>query len=792
MRDKTNIAIFTLLLLLLLPVSEAYPQSADAVATLASAEAVLLNTDRSIYLPGDEMLLYATIVEADNYKTSNLSRILSIEILNSSGTPIFQEKTEATAGAVTRRVKLPGELPSGWYEIRAYTNWMRNRGTGSFSAVNVRVINPSALENVIITNQPDSLIIRAIPAGAGDLIGGIKNQCAVRVTDTYGNPVSFSGALKSSAGDTVARFTAGSTGWALVEFIPSSGLTYRFVPLNGSKPAIVTEMAAAMSAGKTLSLSFTRDSVIVLLRQTATSNSGEINLLVHSLSSLYWTDSHADNSTALRFSVPLNRLPEPAIMQFTLFNGQDEIIAQRLFQSGEIQAMGGNASVSMADAITGSGMTATFETDNRGTDGNYSLIIRKSEPVERSTLYLQGIAGWPARYDIPLAEAGREAWILANTYDPSVAVSFLAVREGEPASGVISHSLNPATREGAFRFMPETRGVTISGEVTIRGSTLPVVDQIMTLTLFSDNFLYTAATLKSGRFHFSLPGRRGKDDLILSYAGSPGKDWSLTLFPEFDNRPSSTLPVRVSLTSEELNYVREMALNRQLESVYNQSALPAAADTAELPVIRSRFLDYPDYLIAVEEFIRLPNMREVIFEVVPFVSARRENNRWVIKVSGEQAFPDIFQSLVLLDGIPLIEFDEFLELPPERIRRIEVINKLYIHGNVIFAGVVNFISANNDLAGLDLPPQSLIISMKMPGLSEPIDKIQHPDREEGTPNMESLLIIDPFMPGGRGSVRFTTSDNQGEYIFLVTGFTKEGRWVNFSQRFKVKSGYGNR
>jgi hypothetical protein len=187
--------------------------------------------------------------------------------------------------------------------------------------------------------------------------------------------------------------------------------------------------------------------------------------------------------------------------------------------------------------------------------------------------------------------------------------------------------------------------------------------------------------------------------------------------------------VSVSLTSEELNYVREMALNRQLESVYNQSALPAAADTAQLPVRRSRFLDYPDYLIAVEEFIRLPNMREVIFEVVPFVSARRENNKWVIKVSGEQAFPDIFQSLVLLDGIPLIEFDEFLELPPERIRRIEVINKLYIHGNVIFAGVVNFISANNDLAGLDLPPQSLIISMKMPGLSEPIDKMPQPDRQ---------------------------------------------------------------
>lgn len=792
MRDKLNIAIFTLLLLLLLPVRKAYPQSADAVATLAAAESVLLNTDRSIYLPGDEMLLYATIVEADNYKTSNLSKILSIEIINSSGTPIFQEKTEAIAGEVTRRVKLPGELPSGWYEIRAYTNWMRNRGTGSFSAVNVMVINPSALENVIITNQPDSLIIRAIPAGAGDLIAGIKNQCAVRVTDTYGNPVSFSGALKSSAGDTVARFTAGSTGWASVEFIPSTGLTYRFVPQIGSKPAIVTQMAAAMSAGKTLSLSSTRDSVIVLVRQTATNTGGEIKLLVHSLYSLYWTDYQHDNSNALRFSVPRNRLPEPAILQFTLLNRQDEIIAHRLYQSGEVPATGGITSVSMADATTGSDMTATFETDNRGTDGNFSLIIRKSEPVERNTLYLQGIAGWPARYDIPLAEAERDAWLLANTYDPSVAAAFLPVKEGEPVSGVINHTFNPATREGAFRFMPETRGVTISGEVTTSENNAPVAEEILTLTLFSDNFLYTAATMKSGRFHFSLPGRRGKDDLILSYARSPGTDWSLTLFPEFDTRQSSTLPERVTLSPEEMSYVRELALGNQLESIYTQAASPPAADTAQLPLRRNRFLDYPDYLVAVEEFIRLPNMREVIFEVVPFISARKENNRWVIKVSGEQAFPDIFQSLVLLDGIPLIEFDEFLELSPERIRRIEVINKLYVHGNVIFAGVVNFISANNDLAGLDLPPQSQIISMKMPGLSEPIEVNQRSDREAGTPILSSLLKMQPFVPGGRGSVKFTTSDNQGEYILLVTGFTKEGRWVNLSQEFEVKNGSGSR
>jgi hypothetical protein len=790
MSEKIKIVILVLLVVLL-PARKAFSQSESYTATLAAAESVLLNTDRSIYLPGDQILLSAIIVEADNYKPSSLSRVLRIEILNSAGTPVHQEKIETQDGRVTRRVKLQGSLPSGWYEIRAYTNWMRNWEAGSFSAVAIRVFNPSALDNVKIRTQSDSLIISLLPAGNGNLIAGIENRCAVRVTDTYGNPVSFTGALVTPANDTVARFSAGHTGWASLQFIPSASLSYRFVPLKGVSRAINTEIPAIVREGTLLSLAATRDSVIVLLRRPETAAGGATRLLAHSLSNLYWTDSQVSNTSTLRFSVPKNRLPEPGIVQFSLIDGNDKIVAQRLYQSGELLATGGEAVVSLQSGTTGSEMTATFETDSRGTDGNYNLIIRKSEPAERNDLYLQGVPGWPAKHDIPFAEAEREAWMLANSYDQSVVELYFTTGESEPGNRIPDRTINPATRERVFIFMPETRGLTINGEVTVRGTSDPVRDEILTLTLFSDNFLYTASTLKSGRFHFSLPGRRGADDAIISYSRSPDPNWVLTLFPDYDPRVSATLPSRVSLSVEELTYVRERAVNNQLASIYSQPTDQPLTDTKQFPSRRNRFLDYPDYTISVEEFIRLPNMREVIFEVVPFVSARRENNRWVIKVSGEQAFADIFHSLVLLDGIPLIEFGEFLELPPERIRRIEVINKLYVHGNVIFAGVVNFISANNDLAGLDLPGQSQIISMKMPELSETIEVMPQPERQFGMPDLSSLLKIQPFIPGGRGAVKFTTSDNPGEYLFIVTGFTTDGRWVNLSQKFEVKSGDGN-
>jgi hypothetical protein len=785
MRKKIKISTIAPLLLLILMGSEAFAQSVSPVTSVATAESVLLNTDRSIYLPGDEILLSATIVEADNYKTAYLSRILNIEILNGEGTPIYQEKTEVTAGRATRRIKLHRALPSGWYEIRAYTNWMRNRDVDGFSGVTIRVVNPSALNNTIITIQPDSLVIRAIAAGGGNLIADIENRCAVRVTDTYGNPVSFSGALVSSSADTVAWFTSGTTGWASMTFTPSGSLSYRFAASKDSSPVIVTKMAAVERSGTALSLSATRDSVVILLQQTTSTNSEVINLMVHSLSNLYWLDSQTSKSRVVRFAVPKNRLPKPSIVQFSLLNAKGEIITQRLFLTGDVLAVGGNADLLLPTAATTSEMTATFESDNRGTPGNYYLTVRKSEPMERNSVYLQGIPGWPARYDIPLEEAEREAWLLANYYDPSVAESYLLKEEGESVNGSVNQTFKPATREEAFMFMPETRGVTISGKVTRRGTDEPVAGEILTLTLFSDNFLYTAATLNSGRFHFSLPGREGHDNLILSFARRPDTALSLTLFPGFDDRKPTTIPSRVSLSPEEMSYIRELALSKQLEDIYLQPDSESNADTINSPEGRNRFLDYPDHLVSVEEFIRLPNMREVIFEVVPFVSTRRENDRWVIKVLGEDGFPSVYKSLVLLDGIPLIEYDEFLELPPERIRRIEVINKLYIHGNVIFAGVVNFISTNNDLAGLDLPPQSQIISMKMPGLSEPIDIDQRPPLEAGMPDLSSLLKIQPFVSHGRSTIQFATSDNLGEYIFTVCGFTKEGRWVNLSKKFEV-------
>ena len=73
-----------------------------------------------------------------------------------------------------------------------------------------------------------------------------------------------------------------------------------------------------------------------------------------------------------------------------------------------------------------------------------------------------------------------------------------------------------------------------------------------------------------------------------------------------------------------------------------------------------------------EDFIKLANIREVIYEVVPNVSVRKTNGHDYVRVNSDMSFSGDQKVLVLLDGIPLADQSELLNLSPDRIEKIEV------------------------------------------------------------------------------------------------------------------------
>lgn len=89
-------------------------------------EHVHLHTDRQVYYPGDDIWFKAFL----NYKSKSIkdttSRILYVQLIDSDKKIIDKKRIEITNGYAYGEFKLPGNLPRGQYQVRAFTQYMLN------------------------------------------------------------------------------------------------------------------------------------------------------------------------------------------------------------------------------------------------------------------------------------------------------------------------------------------------------------------------------------------------------------------------------------------------------------------------------------------------------------------------------------------------------------------------------------------------------------------------------------------------------------------------------------------
>jgi hypothetical protein len=137
--------------------------------------------------------------------------------------------------------------------------------------------------------------------------------------------------------------------------------------------------------------------------------------------------------------------------------------------------------------------------------------------------------------------------------------------------------------------------------------------------------------------------------------------------------------------------------------------------------------------------------------------------------------------LVLLDGVPILNIDKFIEYDPLKIRKLEVVSRTYFSGNLAFNGIANFITYNGKMEGYELDPRATLIDYK--GL-----QIQ---REFMAPVYENQAQIDSRSPDfrhllhwsanintsskGKINTAFYTSDLPGKYAIVIQGISKQGQ-----------------
>ena len=236
------------------PVRQINEQDLIARANLLSLrfpnEKIYLHIDRPSYWAGDDIwfkayLLNPSIPECNIY----------VELINSSGNVIDKKICWSQNGLAYGDFDTGDSISSGVYQIRAYTNWMRNFNDNWFFRKNIIIWN---LRDKEIKQEQDVLKTKDVdlqffPEG-GTYVANLKNRVAFKATDKNGKSIAVEGEIVDDRGIKIADFKSSHKGMGSFIIEPQQGRKYMANAVIGNKIQMKVDLQVAQADGIKLAI----------------------------------------------------------------------------------------------------------------------------------------------------------------------------------------------------------------------------------------------------------------------------------------------------------------------------------------------------------------------------------------------------------------------------------------------------------------------------------------------------------------------------------------------------------
>ncbi len=337
------------------------------------------------------------------------------------------------------------------------------------------------------------------------------------------------------------------------------------------------------------------------------------------------------------------------------------------------------------------------------------------------------------------------------------------------------------------KFMPDYFGATLSGTVLQSGTDEQIVEDIrIHFTLMGDHSGYfTARSDAYGKFTVTLPHREGKLELFVQpeYPGVGRVE--VRIDQDFDQRMLllPTQPFRLSEKEEEL--VSTMARKVQLSRIYGKVDSIIKSKMAYRP---NPFYGSPNFSINMGDFILLPTLEEVFMNLVPSVTPVTRKNIPSLFIRSDNPAISMFDPLIMIDETPVFDMDQFMKVPTHKISKIDVIDDVYLKGDLRYGGIINLHSLEMDMAGIDLPENSFFIDFlamhPSPNMVE-----ETPSLLDQLPDTRNTMLWIPKLQVESNSpslITFIAPDYPGEYVILFRGVNGRGELISAESVIRVR------
>lgn len=342
-------------------------------------------------------------------------------------------------------------------------------------------------------------------------------------------------------------------------------------------------------------------------------------------------------------------------------------------------------------------------------------------------------------------------------------------------------------RDFQLQFLPDLHGATLSGSVLNRDQDEQGVNNVRVhFTLMGNQTGYFVARSDAyGKFSVTLPEREGKLELLVKPESVGDDGLEVRIDHDFDQRELSLPAVPFRLSEPERKVATTMARKVQLRDIYSSGgSLPES----RVPANQLPFYGLPAFSLNMEDYVLLPTLEEVFINLVPDVSPVIRKKRAFLSIDSENPTLSMFEPLIMIDQVPFFNMEQFFSVPTERISKIDVVNDIYLKGDLRFGGIVNVRTRENDMAGIDLPDNAFFIDYTAfyPGPGERSGTVTENDQMPDTRN--TLLWIPELKVerGGLSPITFTAPDYPGDYVVLYRGQDEQGEPVSVETRITVR------
>ena len=205
------------------------------------------------------------------------------------------------------------------------------------------------------------------------------------------------------------------------------------------------------------------------------------------------------------------------------------------------------------------------------------------------------------------------------------------------------------------------------------------------------------------------------------------------------------------------------------------------------------FYGKPDARYLLDNYVRFPDMKEILFEFVPEVRVKKNMNDsgFILEVLNDPYKKYFTESaMVMLDGVPIQHVNELLEFDPLKLKSIDVVSRLYFLGDIQFNGIVHYKSYTKDLAGFTLTPAEVIYPFRG-SQGYPVTKFFNHKalKRNGLPDFRNLLYKETFINNKFKeslTIAFSASDSKGNFKIVVRGWDPTGKTGTTALTFSVQ------